>query len=145
MFLETSKLDTHAVRSSGLLASRADRVGAYVSIACAIHCMALPFVITSLPLLGIGFLADRSFETAVLIFSVLLAYASLCWGARIHGRRQILWLPAIALMLMIGGHFYHGILEAVMVSSGALCIAAGHILNRRLCSTCHSCEELGQD
>ena len=141
MFKVTEIFPTASARSSSALSARADRVGAYVSIACAIHCMALPFVITSLPLLGIGFLAERNFEIAVLVFSVLLAYASLCWGARIHGRRQILWLPAIALMLMIGGHYYHGMHEAVLVSLGALCIAAGHILNRRLCSSCHSCEE----
>lgn len=123
-----------------ILVDKADRFGACVSLVCAVHCMALPFVITTLPLLGIGFLAHHWFEIAMLVFSVTLACASLCWGSRIHGQRRILLLPALALMLFISGHLIPtGIEESALVTLGALCIAAGHLLNRRLCRSCHHC------
>lgn len=120
---------------------RADAFGACVSLACAVHCMALPFVLTTLPLLGIGFLAHEWFEIFMLVFSVGLASASLCWGSKIHGQRRILLLPAMAVMLFLAAQSLPegDMLEALMVSTGALCIALGHLLNRKLCHSCTEC------
>jgi hypothetical protein len=40
------------------LTSKLDRIGMTASTACAIHCAAVPLLITSLPLIGLGFLAN---------------------------------------------------------------------------------------
>ena len=71
---------------------RLDRLGACVSFACAIHCAVLPFAATVLPLLGIGFLADKRVERTVLLVSLALASSSICWGFRIHRKRSLLLL-----------------------------------------------------
>ena len=77
--------------------SRIDRLGAGVSFICAIHCAIVPFAATVLPLLGFGFLADERIERTVLITSIGLASASVCWGIRVHRQRRILLLFGAAL------------------------------------------------
>ncbi|MEM6364443.1 MAG: MerC domain-containing protein, partial [Planctomycetota bacterium] len=49
-----------------------DFVGVVASIACAIHCAAMPFVIAYLPAMGLSFLADEAFHKwmAVACFAI---------------------------------------------------------------------------
>jgi hypothetical protein len=63
-----------------------DGVGATVSFACAVHCVAMPLLLASLPLLGLGFLATRGFEAGMIGIAFMLALVSLTWGLRRHGR-----------------------------------------------------------
>ena len=121
--------------------SHLDTVGACVSFACAVHCIALPLVITLLPLLGLGFLAGHAFESAMLIISVSLATASLCWGSSIHGNRQILlFLLAAILLFSIGFFMFEGTNHWVLIGLGGFCLMTGHILNRRMCHACGHCK-----
>jgi hypothetical protein len=121
--------------------SHLDTIGACVSFACAVHCVALPLVITLLPLLGLGFLAGHAFESAMLIIAVSLATASLCWGSSIHGKRQILLFLLAAVILFSSGFFmFEGNKHWVLIGLGGFCLAAGHILNRRLCRACAHCK-----
>ena len=39
-----------------------DTIGAFLSFSCAIHCVAMPLLVTILPLLGLGFLASERAE-----------------------------------------------------------------------------------
>lgn len=47
--------------------------------ACAVHCLFMPLVVTLLPFGALTFLADETFERALIIGSLLLATASFCW------------------------------------------------------------------
>ncbi|MGH8115222.1 MAG: MerC domain-containing protein [Rhodanobacteraceae bacterium] len=58
-------------------ATLVDRVGATASFACAVHCVALPFVLALLPLVGLGFLAGHTFERVFVACAALLASASI--------------------------------------------------------------------
>src|SRR4030095_3122789 len=120
--------------------SSIDRLGAGVSFACAIHCAIVLLAATILPLLGFGFLADEHIERTVLLASIALASASVCWGIRIHGRRRILVLFGTALFLMVAGkEFAEKPVEIVLTVPGAALIVCGHMLNRRLCRSCRRC------
>jgi hypothetical protein len=119
---------------------RIDRLGACVSFVCAIHCAILPFAVTILPLLGFGFLTDECMERTVLLISIGLAMASVCWGIRVHRQRRILLLFGAALFLIIiGKEFYGGSGEIAFVVPGAALFACGHMLNRHLCRNCRRC------
>jgi hypothetical protein len=121
--------------------SRVDRLGAGVSFVCAIHCAIVPFAATILPLVGFGFLADERIERTVLITSIALAGASVCWGIRIHRQRRILLLFGAALFLIFAGRqFARGSGEAALVVLGAALFVCGHLLNRHLCRSCRRCE-----
>lgn len=119
-----------------------DTVGACLSFACAIHCVAMPFVITILPLLGLGVLAHSEFDTIMFITTISLASASLCWGTFVHRETRILFLLAAAILLFyVGGFHAHDTREAVFVGFGGFCLALGHFINRRLCKSCRHCCE----
>ena len=67
-----------------------DWLGVVASIGCAIHCAAMPLVISYLPALGLSFLADESFHKVML---------SLCFGIAVYAfipgfLRHRNWLPA---------------------------------------------------
>ena len=50
-----------------------DLVGIIASIGCALHCAAMPFVISYLPSLGLSFLADESFHKVMALACFLIA------------------------------------------------------------------------
>lgn len=121
--------------------SRIDRLGAGVSFICAIHCAIVPFAATVLPLLGFGFLADERIERTVLITSIGLASASVCWGIRVHRQRRILLLFGAALCLILAGKtLAKDKLEIVLVVPGAILFVCGHVLNQRLSRHCERCD-----
>ena len=78
--------------------SKLDAIESTASLCCAVHCVALPFVITILPLLGLGFLSSEKFELGMIVFSIGLASFSLCWGHRIHKSRNALYLIPLAFI-----------------------------------------------
>ncbi len=116
-----------------------DRVGAGASLACAIHCVALPFVVTALPFLGLGFLASNPFELGMICFTVSLATVSFCWGSRLHGEWRTLLFVLSALLLFLIGHEVEGQLHWIVMGIGGLALASGHFLNMKLCSSCKQC------
>ena len=63
---------------------RIDQIGVGLSLACAVHCLAAPLLLTALPLLGLSFLADDMTEVVLLSSALVLAAGSLCWGFRRH-------------------------------------------------------------
>ena len=58
----------------------ADTTGACLSVACAVHCLAMPLLVAVLPLIGLGFLANESAELVLILVAIGLAVGSLAWG-----------------------------------------------------------------
>ncbi len=121
-----------------------DKAGATASLACAVHCALMPLVITLLPLIGLGFLADERTEWALLGLSALLGSSSLALGYREHRKRQALLVLSLGLTALVAGHLLEeshfetaGVLGVVL---GGCTVAAAHFVNRRLCLTCRSCQ-----
>lgn len=126
--------------NSQAIHSKLDTLGACLSFACAVHCLAVPFLITLLPLIGLGFMADHAFEAVMLVVAVGLATASLCWGTRVHKKSKVLlFLAAAAILFAVGFFAFGGLHHWLFIAFGGTCLAAGHIVNRRLCRTCSHC------
>jgi hypothetical protein len=122
--------------------SRIDLVGACVSLVCAVHCLTVPFLVTVLPLAGVGTLLGGSLELLFIVVSAVLATSSLCWGFRRHRRWRVFILLGAALTLIVVGRFLASEpYELVFVFMGVMVLAAGHLLNRYLCLTCMVCED----
>ena len=111
----------------------ADRIGATASFLCAIHCALLPFVLTVLPLLGLGFLAGHRFERDFVIFAATLALFSLVGGYRRHRRPFPLLLAVPGLLLLLLGVTWATdisiVLHSVMVACGGALVASAHFVN----------------
>ena len=111
----------------------ADRVGATASFLCAIHCALLPFVLTLLPLLGLGFLAGHRFERGFVMFAATLALFALVGGYRRHRRPLPLMLAMPGLLLLLLGVTWAAdvsvVLHSTMVTCGGLLLASAHFVN----------------
>lgn len=68
-----------------------DFLGITASLACAVHCAAMPFLIAYLPALGLSFLADESFHQWMSVACLVLALMAFIPGWRKHRR----WLPGM--------------------------------------------------
>ena len=117
-----------------------DKVGAAASLACAIHCIALPIAIGLLPVLGLAWLdnpwVDRGFLAAALIFAAL--------GHPKGYKRHRRCLPAaLAACALIGIALTLLFWESApahdyVVAFGGLVLASSHFLNRHWCKcSCH--------
>jgi hypothetical protein len=129
------QFDNAAARD--VLAHAADRVGATASLLCAVHCALLPFVLTVLPALGLGFLGDHRFERAFIAFASVLAVTAMIRGYRRHRMPGALFLlvPGLVLLWSGGWLFDTGLspaLHAVLVALGGCSVAFAHIVNLRL-------------
>lgn len=127
----------HAGHAPGAIAEAADRIGATASFLCALHCAALPLILSLLPAIGLGFLADHSFEHWFIAFATVLATTMMIRGYRRHREALALALLAPGLVLLWLGGFVvdlesYGWWHAGLVASGGSAVALAHIVNLRL-------------
>jgi hypothetical protein len=123
-----------------------DAFGTIASLTCAIHCALMPVVATSLPLLGLGFLAGEGAGVALSIFSAMLATLGLVLGFRRHrSHRALVFLPAAIALFVLGQVAERSGWERACVPcliGGGLLLATAHILNQRLCRACTACRDI---
>ncbi|MDY7026034.1 MAG: MerC domain-containing protein [Pseudomonadota bacterium] len=109
-----------------------------LSMACAVHCLLLPFLLVFMPSALAMVLDNEAFHTWMLIAVIPLSFFALTLGCRQHKRYQLLALCSVGLLLMVSavlwGESWFGELgEKFLTLAGALFVALGHWLNHRLC------------
>jgi len=123
-----------------------DRTGMAASWLCAIHCLALPYAVSILPLVGLSFLLSETTERAFIGVSLLIAGLSLMPAYfRQHGNIRPLLIFTSGIGLIVVSHllFDESILfKAIFLLIGGAFITTAHFVNRRLCRDCHSCRSL---
>lgn len=115
-----------------------DRLGMTASTLCAVHCALVPIFLTTLPLLGLDFLANEWVEISMIAVSVVLGTLSLTMSYRKQHRKLLPFIVlATGFALIFTGHFA-GIksLEPILIPLGGFIVAAAHLVNWRLNSTC---------
>ena len=118
-----------------------DSVGMTASILCAVHCAVVPFLITSLPLLGLGFLANSWVEWSMIIFALMIGVYAIGSSFFRHHKYLPLTLMLSGFLIIITGHlFVTGWREGIVVPIGGFLIAAAHFANIRYTTQHHSCE-----
>ena len=112
-----------------LMVSWRDFAGVTASLACAVHCAAMPLVIAYLPAVGLSWMAEEGFHKWMAAICIVLALAAFIPGWRKHRRfSPVLWGVA-GLALLMSAAF---ILEP-------LGLGCAH------CASCHTaCETSGQ-
>lgn len=135
-----SALGNRISRPNDGLRDRLDLLGTALSVGCAIHCMALPLIVSLLPLLGLSFIGHRTFDIVMFSITILIASASLCWGTRIHKNFGVLFLLLAAVVFFaLGGFHAHDLADGLLVGTGGFCLATAHLINRKLCKSCDHC------
>lgn len=112
------------------LTSRLDKVGMTASTLCAIHCAAVPFVISMLPLWGLGFLAEEWMEISMIVLSLAIGSWSLGLSWIKHKKVAALLTFGGGFFLIASGHWFgHGSSEHFLLPIGGLTIAFAHYIN----------------
>lgn len=121
-----------------------DKTGALVSWLCAVHCLAMPFIISFLPLLGISFLAGEGIEYIIVGISVAVALISFL-PAYFRQHRKIravlLFVSGICFVIFADLLFEESLPgKFAFVLTGASLVTSAHFINRRLCRNCQNCD-----
>ncbi|WP_256003421.1 MerC domain-containing protein [Pedobacter deserti] len=119
-----------------LKSERLDQLGITASVGCAIHCAALPLMVTSLPLIGMEFLASPWVETSMIVLSVIIAVTSLSTTYKRHRNTTPLLALLCGFALIASGHFLWHEAEALLIPLGGITIAAAHYINWKLNRVC---------
>ncbi|MEO1254294.1 MAG: MerC domain-containing protein [Bacteroidota bacterium] len=108
-----------------------DFIGFSASLLCAIHCAALPFLLTLAPLAGLQFLDNHWIEYAIIFISFFIASSSLIHGYRKHHKKKVsLIIATIGFVLILIGQIAGSEwMEAFLTSCGGITIAIAHLIN----------------
>lgn len=127
---------TGAFYSPGSYAATGDRIGAFGSLLCALHCALLPLLVALLPALGLGGAALVDFDQGFTVFATLLGITMLGYGYRRHRAFRAWFVLVPGLALIWAGSFTalhtHSLAHSLVMVAGGLLVAAAHVLNLRL-------------
>ena len=111
---------------------RWDRVGAFASTMCAVHCAACAVAPAVFGLIGLELLASQQAEWGLTAFAVFFAAGALALGWRRHRSA----LVAGALALGMAGLIAARGMGSTLGLMGGLFLVLGHALNIRACRAC---------
>ena len=110
-----------------------DRIGMWVSTTCAVHCAALPLLLT---VSGLGWLGSELLEWGIIAFSFVVASLRLSYSYLKQHRRfdsVLLFLIGASSILLAKSETLEFLYaEAVFMTIGGLVIAVAHWHNHRL-------------
>lgn len=125
--------DPTAFPASDALLPRLDVVGAGASFLCAVHCAAMPVLLSTVPLAGFEVLASHELEQVFVVSAALFGFFVIGSG---YCRHRLPWV-AIAFLagiaaLVTGAFFVHQpVTHAVLLASGGVLLGTAHATNRR--------------
>jgi hypothetical protein len=115
-----------------------DKTGMWTSALCAIHCMAVPALVSMSAFSHWTFLHDERLEGVALVVGAILAISSLLPAYSKHHKNLLPIVVLLAgLILLALSRFLVNVSESIMTSSGATLVASAHFLNYRFCKKCH--------
>jgi hypothetical protein len=131
--------DVHDNHASELTPRRLERAATWVSVACALHCLLVPFVSLLLPALGTSEVVhmnaglDRALTTLVIV-SVGLATV---WGFKRHRDLRVAAGVLLGMAVYLWGHALEGTGYGTPVSVlGGLLLAGASFAGARLGHSC---------
>ena len=121
---------------------RLDVLGLGISIACLVHCLALPLAALLLPALALRLdhATDHQLHWGLLALAAPISSLALWRGARCHGSWTWLKLGVSGLSLMLLGvlHVFGARSEVAMTLLGVVLLAIAHLRNVTLVWQTHA-------
>lgn len=112
------------IKSFQLLSS----LGFSLSLLCAVHCLAMPFLIAFAPFFG-SFLSHTA-ETLILLVSAILGGYVFLTNYQSHGNFWPISLLILSLLLSFAGLvLFHDKWEVPFMASGGICMATAYFIN----------------
>lgn len=125
-----------------------DKVGAYASAICAVHCVLTGFALGLLSVVGLEFIGSPAAEAGFFLMAVSMGTLALVHGLRRHRSLLPATIFAMGMTSLLVSHFgyHHGSLGGTIFSIlGGLSLISFHVLNQRLVKrcTCETCQVEG--
>lgn len=129
---------------------RIGRLGEIASLACAVHCAAMPVLIGAGAAGTLSFLRHEPVEWGMVLLAAVVGTVAAWKGFKTHGNLAVVTVLLLAIGALVAhalhvfdeaGHegHAHGIAWTGVIAGVAL--AASLFVNNRLCKTCHSCRD----
>ncbi|MEJ7737765.1 MAG: MerC domain-containing protein [Chitinophagaceae bacterium] len=116
-----------------------DALGITTSLACAIHCAVLPFLLTSLPVFGINIIDNISFEYFMISLALLIGSYTLSHGYRKHHHSLLpLIIFCAGILLLFAKQEWHNWQMWFLIPAVSGIVYA-HYLNYRMCRKADHC------
>ena len=110
-----------------------DFMGFSASLLCAIHCAAVPVILTSAALNGFYWVSNPLIEMTIIFFSFVFAAVSLTKGFTKHHRFFLpVGIAILGFFLLLVSHVFQPFYEAVFTCIAGISIATAHLVNYRL-------------
>ena len=108
-----------------------DIMGTTTSLACAVHCAAMPLLLSSGAISSHSWIANPLFEITILVITAFLIYNSIIKGF-LNGKsnRYVFSIACIGLLLIVTHHLFSSAGTIVIIIGGIL-VALSHMLNLR--------------
>jgi len=119
-----------------------DRFAIGTSTLCAVHCAALPIIVTLFPALFSSAFNDEYFHIILVWLVVPASVIALTMGCKKHRDMKVLLLGAVSITGLISvaifGHDFLGETgEKVATFFFSMLSVAAHLRNHSLCKDCH--------
>lgn len=116
----------------------ADRMAISASSLCAIHCLALPVILSVFPAVGGVFFGEEAFHVWLIWAVVPLSVLSLLLGCTRHKSTMVIYcgLAGVSILIvsaLLGHEILGEISERVSTVAGSVIIAFAHMKNFSLC------------
>ncbi len=117
-----------------------DMAGMGLSVACAVHCLVTPVLLSAVPFFGLSFIGHEGFESAMIAGIAILAGFTFINGHRIHGKKVHFALGAAGLaVFLLVRPFVDEALEPYATLVGGSAFVLGHFLNWKWSKPCATC------
>jgi hypothetical protein len=118
----------------GFLSANLDFLGFFASLACAVHCAAVPVFVALSSMSSLGFLENPALEAGILVLGAILALLSFLpsYYKKHHIISPILLFSAGFLIITAAKFMGHSLSEAILTTLGATLVAAAHYRNWKL-------------
>lgn len=126
--------------------SWADRLGAWTSAACFVHCLLTPIVLSLFTVLAHSLPSEERVHRVLAVAVASLGALALIHGFRRHRRRRVVVLMAIGLGCIFGAAWWGDNLpahayEVALTFTGSALMISAHRLNHTFCRNCRCAEQ----
>ncbi|PZP51162.1 MAG: MerC domain-containing protein [Pseudopedobacter saltans] len=108
-----------------------DKVGVTASLACAVHCLALPLILTSLPILGIDLVNNEAVEITMIGLAFIIGIVALWKGRKEYNSTKPILLFSIGIACLIIKEIFHEWHNIILIPAVVFILWA-HYTNYRM-------------
>jgi hypothetical protein len=125
-----------------------DKLGAYASAICAVHCLLTGIALGLLSVAGLGILGSLLADMVFLGVAVVVGIFAIWHGHKRHHSVRPAFIFVLGLLFIVLGHFAlgHGrvvtvwtgerVLSTIFTVMGGLCLVLFHVVNIRMQRAC---------